>query len=70
MGAGAQAGFDERLGGVFEWPRTVQHNRDSIQRAVDDGGIVEPEGAPLEAGLTGNTVEFGGVASGDDRLDP
>jgi hypothetical protein len=70
VGAAAQAAFDERLSSVFEWPRAIQHDRDSIQRAVDGGGIVEPEGAPLEAGQAGDTVEFGGVAPGDDRLDP
>ena len=49
--AGAQAGFDERLGGVFEGPGAVQHDRDIFQRAVDRGWIVEPEDAALEADL-------------------
>ena len=68
MGAGAQASFDQRLGGVFEWPGAVQHDRDSIERAVDRGGIVEPEGAPLEASLTGDAVELSGVPASDDRF--
>ena len=68
VGAGPQAALDERLGGVLVWPGAVQHDRDSVQRAVDGGGIVEPEGAALEAGLTGDTVELGGVPAGDDRL--
>ena len=37
--AGAQAGFDERLGGIFEGPGAAQHDRDIFQRAVDPGGI-------------------------------
>ena len=68
VGAGAQATFDQRLGGVFEWPGAVQHDRDTIERAVDRGGIVEPEGAPLEASLTGDAVELSDVPSGHDRL--
>ena len=68
VGAGAQAGSDERLGGVLEWAGAVQHDRDIFERPVDGGGIVEPEGAPLKAGLTGDAVEFSGVPAGDDRL--
>jgi len=67
VGAGAQATLDERLCGVLEWPGAVQHDRDSVQRAVDRGGIVEPEGAPLKAGLTGDAVELSGVPASDDR---
>jgi|SRR5271165_188846 len=51
VGAGAQAAFDERLGCVFEGPGAVQHDRDIFQRAVDRGGIIEPEDAALEVSL-------------------
>jgi hypothetical protein len=68
VSADAQAGFDERHGGVLEWPGAVQHDCNCVKPAVDGGGIVETEGAPLKAGPTGETVEFSGVPSGDDRL--
>ncbi|MGD0188436.1 MAG: hypothetical protein ABSC25_24780 [Roseiarcus sp.] len=67
MNPRTQAGFSESLGGVFEWPRAVQHDRDIFQRAVDRGWIVEPEDATLEAGLTGDAIEFGDVPPGNDR---
>ena len=39
----------------------------SFDRAVDRGGIVEPEDAALEAGLPGDTVKRGGVPPSNDR---
>ena len=70
VGVRAHAAFGEGLGGVFEWPRAVQHDGDVLQRAVDRGGIFEPEGAPLHPGPAGDPLQLGCVPPGDDRLPP
>ena len=56
MGAGAQAAFDERLSGVFERPGAAQHDSDIFQRAVDPGGIVEPEDAVPKGSAKNNRI--------------
>ena len=69
MGARAQAGARQRLGGVFERPGAVQNDGDALQRAVDRLGVRQVERAALKAERSRDPVEPGGVAPGDDRLD-
>ena len=65
--AGAQAGFDERLGGILKGPAQFNTTATSFSARSNPGGIVEPEDAVPKAHLACNTVEFSAVPPGDYR---
>ena len=53
---------------VFPSPKGVRLVGVTLSNFRAQDGIVEPEGAPLEAGLTGDAVELSGVPASDDRI--